>query len=170
MEREGGSSLRNEEHIYIDYADKGGILEMVQCEMCGIEVVSPKKTKIEGAELNVCQNCSKFGVEMNTNPVQKQKTKYSTYNSNDRIDRSADKKKISKKTYPRLGEMDMEFNEKIRRARELRGISQGELASEINEKASFIKKLERGEVLPDEKVRKKLERNLKINLLESDVE
>jgi putative transcription factor len=146
------------------------MLEMVQCEMCGNEVASPKKMKIEGAVLNVCQDCSKFGVEINTSPVQKQKTKYSTYNSNDNVEGPTNKKKIPKKTYHRLGEMDMEFNEKIRRARELRGISQGELAGEINEKASFIKKLERGEVLPDEKVRKKLEKNLKINLLESDVE
>ena len=36
---------------------------MVQCEMCGKGVISPKSMKIEGAVLQVCQACSRFGVE-----------------------------------------------------------------------------------------------------------
>jgi putative transcription factor len=68
-----------------------------------------------------------------------------------------------------MKEVDLEFNEKIRQGREERGLSQVELAKNLNERASLIKKLERGEVLPTEKVRKKLEKYLKINLLE-DVE
>ncbi len=65
-----------------------------------------------------------------------------------------------------MKEVDLEFNEKIRQGREEKGLSQVELAKNLNERASLIKKLERGEVLPTEKVRKKLEKHLKINLLE----
>ena len=68
-----------------------------------------------------------------------------------------------------MKEVDLEFNEKIRKGREEKGLSQAELAKNLNERASLIKKLERGEVLPTEKVRKKLEKHLKILSAESDL-
>lgn len=59
-----------------------------------------------------------------------------------------------------------DFNERIRYAREDRGLSQEELAKKLNEKASVIRKLEHGDVLPNDDVQKKLERELDISLTE----
>ena len=55
----------------------------------------------------------------------------------------------------------------IRRAREARGMSHEELALEIKEKSSLIKKLEREDLRPEDNVRKRLERVLGISLTET---
>lgn len=57
-----------------------------------------------------------------------------------------------------------DYNERLRNAREDRGLSQEELAKKLNEKASVIRKLEHGDVLPSDEVQKKLERELDISL------
>ncbi|OYR82473.1 TIGR00270 family protein [Halorubrum ezzemoulense] len=54
----------------------------------------------------------------------------------------------------------------MREARESRGLSQEELADQLNEKASLIRKLERGDTLPTDEVQRKLERELDISLVE----
>ena len=54
----------------------------------------------------------------------------------------------------------------IRRAREARGMSHEDLALKIREKASLLKKIEREAIVPEDKVRKKLERTLQITLTE----
>jgi putative transcription factor len=49
-------------------------------------------------------------------------------------------------------------------------MSQEDLAKELNEKASLIRKLEHGSMLPSDSVQSKLERRLDITLTEGDVE
>jgi len=63
-----------------------------------------------------------------------------------------------------MGELAQDYDELIRQAREKKGLSQAELAKELNEKASLIRKLERGDTLPSDSVQTKLERNLGIDL------
>ena len=138
---------------------------MVQCEMCGKGVASPKSMKIEGAILQVCQACSRFGVEIGNTKSQSTGSKYKI-EPRKATNRKGGLKKQKGQGYHHMKEVDLEFNEKIRQGREEKGLSQVELAKNLNERASLIKKLERGEVLPTEKVRKKLEKHLKINLLE----
>ncbi|PSQ59389.1 MAG: TIGR00270 family protein [Halobacteriales archaeon SW_9_67_25] len=53
---------------------------------------------------------------------------------------------------------------RIRDARESAGLSQSELADQLNEKASLIRKLEHGDTLPSDGVQRKLERALDIDL------
>ena len=65
-----------------------------------------------------------------------------------------------------MDEIASDYDERIREVREDRGLSQQELANELNEKASLIRKLERGDVLPSDDVRVKLERELEISLVE----
>ena len=57
-----------------------------------------------------------------------------------------------------------DYDQQIRQAREDRGLSQEQLADTLNEKASLIRKLERGDVLPSDSVQRKLERELDISL------
>jgi putative transcription factor len=66
-------------------------------------------------------------------------------------------------------EMDavaQDYDQRIRQARESRDLNQEELADQLNEKASLIHKLERGDVLPSDEVQSKLERALDITLSE----
>lgn len=63
-----------------------------------------------------------------------------------------------------MDELAQDYDDRIRRARENRGLSQSDLANELNEKASLIRKLERGDTLPNDTVQRKLERFLEIEL------
>jgi putative transcription factor len=63
-----------------------------------------------------------------------------------------------------MDELAQDYDDRIRNAREGTGMSQEDLADELNEKASLIRKLERGDVLPSDEVQQELERELDIQL------
>ncbi len=65
-----------------------------------------------------------------------------------------------------MEEIAADYDQTIRQAREAAGLSREELGQQLNEKASLIRKLERGESLPSDDVRRKLERALDIDLVE----
>ncbi|AKU07378.1 XRE family transcriptional regulator [Haloferax denitrificans ATCC 35960] len=67
-----------------------------------------------------------------------------------------------------MDEIATDYDDRIRQARESRGMSQEELAQSLNEKASLIRKLERGDIMPPDSVRKKIERKLDISLVEGE--
>ena len=152
---------------------------MVQCEMCGKETNSPNTVKIEGAELQVCDECAEFGTEVKTQQSSTS-TKYSTSSSgsNDSGGSTASSSGGAsgsssrgssgggrrRDMFDEMDEVAQDYDERIRSARESAGISQEDLAKELNEKASLIRKLEHGEVLPSDDVQRKLERELGIDL------
>jgi putative transcription factor len=68
--------------------------------------------------------------------------------------------------FDEMDEVAQDYDQRIRNARESRGLSQEELANQLNEKASVIRKLERGDVLPSDSIQRKLERALEISLTE----
>ncbi len=63
-----------------------------------------------------------------------------------------------------MDEIAGDYDDRIRNARESEGQTQEELADDLNEKASLIRKVERGDVLPSDEVQGELERELGINL------
>jgi len=63
-----------------------------------------------------------------------------------------------------IEELAQDYDNRVRQARESAGLSQEELASQLNEKASLIRKIERGDTLPTDDVQTKLERGLDIDL------
>jgi putative transcription factor len=65
-----------------------------------------------------------------------------------------------------MEEIATDYHQRVREARESRGQSQQDLAGDLNEKTSLIRKIERGDVLPSDDLRKKLERELSISLTE----
>jgi len=62
-------------------------------------------------------------------------------------------------------ELVEDFGSRIRRARELRGLSLEELGKRTNEKVSVLKKLEGGKMVPSHKLAQKLQYALRISLL-----
>jgi putative transcription factor len=63
-----------------------------------------------------------------------------------------------------LDEVVQDYDDRIRQAREAAGLSQEELANQLNEKASLIRKLEQGATLPSDDVQRKIEGALDIDL------
>ena len=152
---------------------------MVQCEMCGAETSTPKTVQIEGAELDVCENCADFGTEVEQPTTESTSTKYSTDSggssgsggSADAGGSSGGRSRSRRRDmFDDMDEVVQDYDERIRNAREAAGLSQQELAKELNEKASLIRKLEHGSILPSDSVQKKLERRLDIALTEGGVE
>ncbi|PSQ17803.1 TIGR00270 family protein [Halobacteriales archaeon QS_8_69_26] len=151
---------------------------MVQCEMCGTETPSPKTVKVEGAELEVCDQCASFGTEVKTQDTSSTSTKYSTSGSSSSSSSSSSGTSTGTSAssgggggsgrrsdmFDDLDELAQDYDERIRRARESWGMSQSDLANELNEKASLIRKLERGETLPSDDVQAELEGFLDIDL------
>ncbi|WP_049984916.1 multiprotein bridging factor aMBF1 [Halobellus rufus] len=152
---------------------------MPQCEMCGSERPSLTTVKVEGAELELCDDCKEFGTEVRTESSSSQSTKYSTSSSSKSSGSSGGSTASSsgggssggstrrrRDMFDDMDEIASDYDQRIREAREGLGLSQEELAGSLNEKASLIRKLERGDILPSDDVRKKLERKLEISLVE----
>ncbi|MFB6224770.1 MAG: multiprotein bridging factor aMBF1 [Haloarcula sp.] len=146
---------------------------MVQCEMCGTEVSSPNRVKIEGAELDVCDECTDFGTEVKTEDAQSStSTKYSTSSSSQSSSSSSASSSSAggessgrrRDMFDEMDEIAQDYHKRIRKGRESQGLSQEELAKQLNEKASLIRKLEQGNSLPSDDVQKKIESALDITL------
>jgi putative transcription factor len=122
------------------------------CDMCGSEK-KLFKADIEGSILNVCKSCSRFGkVISEIKEPEKIKPK---------------KIIIESGPEPEIIEMIVDdFAEKIRNKREKLGLKQEDFAKIISEKESVIHKLETGEFQPSLELVKKLEKALKIKLIE----
>lgn len=150
---------------------------MTQCEMCGTETASPNLVKIEGAELEVCDECTDFGTEVNTGSTgESTSTKYSTSSSSASDSSGGSTGGTSSgggrnsggggrsDMFDDIEEIAQDYDERLREAREAKGISQEDLAGELNEKASLIRKLEHGDTLPSDDVQRKLESALEVEL------
>ncbi len=144
---------------------------MPQCEMCGKEVGSLTTVRIEGAQIDVCNDCTDFGTEVTTSSTSSTSTKYSTGSSDSSSSKtsgssSSGSRSRSRRTdmFDEMDEVAQDYDDRIRAARESAGLSQEELADQLNEKASLISKLEHGDVLPSDDVQEKLERKLDITL------
>ena len=152
---------------------------MPQCEMCGSEQPSLTTVKVEGAELQLCDDCKEFGTEVRTESSSSASTKYSTSSSGGTGSGSGSgtsgsgsggsgggSSRRRRDMFDDMDEIVADYDQQIREAREDRGLSQEDLAKSLNEKASLIRKLERGDMLPSDDVRAKLERGLEISLVE----
>lgn len=145
----------------------------MQCEMCGETIRgAPKLIRVEGAELQVCMKCGKFGTE-----VQQVR----------RTDIRAPVKPAGARPAPAPaggaaqvrhrrdmfdymeGDVVDDYAVRIRHAREAKGLSQKDLAMQLKEKEHLIRKIENSELIPEEDVRKKLEKALGIRLIDSMV-
>ncbi len=134
------------------------------CELCGKDVPRLHKVVIEGVIMNVCDDCAKFGKEIKGNEVPKDVKYLPPEVVRERLERKKprqrrdvlEEEEVLREDYPQL----------IRNAREKLGLTQDELAKRILEKKTVISKIERGEMRPDEKLIKKLEKALNIKLKE----
>ncbi len=124
----------------------------MNCDMCGKDT-RLFKTKIENAMMDVCKVCSKFG-EIISEVVEEEIEKKG---------RKFIKREIENEVIELVREG---YGLIIKKAREKKGLKQEELAKEIKEKTSLIHKLENELIEPSLKLAKKLEKFLRIKLIE----
>jgi putative transcription factor len=143
----------------------------MQCEMCGETIRGiPKLVRVEGAELSVCSKCEKFGTE-----VQQVRRTDIRVPPNTTGGRPAPAPAVgtAQVRYKRdmfdfmEGEIVDDYAARIRHAREEKGLSQKDLAMQMKEKEHLIRKIENSELIPEDDVRRKLEKVLEIRLLDT---
>ncbi|UCE37393.1 MAG: TIGR00270 family protein [Thermoplasmata archaeon] len=134
------------------------------CEMCGVDVPNLKEITIEGSNLSVCPKCAKFGQD---HPMTKGADEHTyTPTITERLERR-EKRRTTKDVFEKAQEeLALDYPKRISLARTSMGLSQEELGKKINEKKSVVAKLEAGDMIPDEKLIKKLEKALDISLKE----
>jgi len=115
------------------------------CEVCG-EKKATHRSDVDGLRLAVCSGCVKFGAEVLAQGQEKKVLKKKEVLSNLKEDILPD------------------YAEKLRHAREERGMSLKELADSLFEKRSVIEKVEKGKMLPEDKLTRKLEKFFGIKL------
>ena len=112
------------------------------------------KALVEGAELNLCRECSKFGKVIGT-VKQNEDKKLTT------------KASINKEPQKEITQIIVsDYAEKIKKKRESLSLKQEEFAKKINEKGSLIQKIESGHFEPSIELAKKIQSFLKIKLVE----
>ncbi len=124
----------------------------MECEMCGNND-KLKKTRIEGAVLKVCSDCQDTGKVLRSSSSGRSDSK-----------RKQRKKKGKKKPRAQKKQLDPDFDEKVKEAREDKGWSMEKLADLMNEKESVVKRVESGDLKPDKKLAGKMKKHLGVKL------
>lgn len=109
-----------------------------------------KLTIIEKVRMNVCQNCSKYG--KSTNDLRQSKYKPSSY--------------ASIKPLESNEEIVSNFAQILKQERKKRNMEQIDFAKLLSEKESLLHKMESGHYVPSLDTAKKLERILRVRLVE----
>ena len=140
----------------------------MQCELCGGEIRgAPRVVHVEGAELRVCVPCSKYGTEVQKPRVPAAATEVRRRTGTPPQPQPPVQRR-RRDLFDRIeGDIAEDYADRIRNARMAKGWTQKQLALEIMERELLIKKVERGELVPEEELRKKLEEALSISLIES---
>ncbi|MHA1143487.1 MAG: multiprotein bridging factor aMBF1 [Candidatus Helarchaeota archaeon] len=138
------------------------------CEICGRPIEGPVRYRFIDAnvKLRVCQNCSRFGKDTS-------RTLKKSHQTGPKFVPTKKKrmKRVSTRRI-RFDEMELieDFGAEIRKARQKLNLTQDQLGMQIKEPASFIKKIEQEKIHPSINVIKKIEKVLKISLLEKSAD
>lgn len=146
----------------------------MQCEMCGEAVRgAPKLVRVEGAELLVCSKCEKFGTEVQ----QVRRTGIPIPARGVPVKPGTPASGVPAQNWHKRdmfdfmeGEVVEDYANRIKQARMEKGLTQKDLAMQMKEKEHLIKKIENAELIPEENVRKKLEKALEIRLIDAPAE
>jgi putative transcription factor len=141
--------------------------------MCGETIRGTAKlVRVEGAELQVCTRCEKFGTEVQQvrrTDLARPSAAASRPGRTVTAAVPVDRRKRDLFDYME-GEIVEDYAARIRKARMDKGLSSKDLAMQIKEREHLIKKIENSELIPEEDVRKKLEKILEIRLIDAPVQ
>jgi len=138
----------------------------MQCELCGANARALKNVRVESAELQVCPQCEHYGVEI------QQPHRTTPRPGTGRRPANAPPvphpvAKTRRDMFDMIeGEIVDDYGERIKHARMQRGWSQKDLAMDLKVRELLIKKIENGDLIPEDDVRRMLEKTLEIRLLD----
>jgi putative transcription factor len=126
------------------------------CEMCSSKNVA-FKIDVEGSRLSVCEKCASYGrvIGKIAAPLPAKEKKKST------LAEAAPQKKTET-----VQLIKADYAKTVKAAREKTGLTQEEFSKRISERESVIHKIESGHMKPDMELARKLERALKISLID----
>lgn len=120
----------------------------MQCELCGKDT-ELFTAMVEGTQLRVCANCGRFGKVLR------------------RVQPPAGAKHAAVKREPaRVEQIVSDYGQRIKAAREKRGLTQLDFAKLVTVKESLIHKMETGHFEPPIDMARKMEKILHITLVE----
>jgi len=134
------------------------------CELCG-KREARYRVLIEGAELDLCEFCSKHGKIIKSIYEKKVFVKGSGKAGVLPVPPSVSEPKVKYDEY----EIVSDYSKRIQQACRKLHITYHVLAERLNEKESYIEKIMYGKIEPDEKTARKIERELHIKLIEKVV-
>jgi len=132
----------------------------MQCELCGKESTACRQSIIEGVDMILCPSCL----------AQHGKSGQAPASSSQNIQRAMQARKRRQKQRDIYQEIQTELIEDwgkaIQKARQQKGLSREQLGFEIGESTSTVGKIENEDLRPSDKLIKKIEKTLEINLTE----
>ncbi|MEM0107127.1 MAG: multiprotein bridging factor aMBF1 [Candidatus Micrarchaeaceae archaeon] len=128
---------------------------MEECELCGRKITTVYVIEIEGTTLRVCGNCAKGNKVIKVESAEKKGAK------------EAKAKEAEKSKEASESELAEDYGKRIREARERMKLPLGVLAEMMNEKESFLLRIEEQKAMPSPELAKKLEKALGIKLEEN---
>jgi putative transcription factor len=125
------------------------------CEMCSSPNVA-YKIDVEGSRLNVCEKCASFGKVVSRVAAEPKREKKKESIMEAQTPKTTETVQVIKSDCARL----------IKNARERLGLNQEDFAKRLMEKESLLHKIESGHMKPDLVLARKLEKFLKISIVE----
>ncbi len=139
------------------------------CEMCGKEVPSTARARIEGSVLSLCPDCARFGQLLDPVPAAPAPGRSAGTRSNAVAGTRPPlrtRRLEERDLYTEIGEMELapDWPKRVRLAREARAWTPEELGKKLNEKKSVVLKIEAGSFRPPDALVRKIEQLLKVRL------
>ncbi len=136
----------------------------MQCEICGAEIRGKSfRIVVDRAELDVCDKCKGFGKEVS--PRSPAGVRKSVPGSGAAV--SFPGRRQGRNVFDQIkDELVDDYADRIRKAREAKNMTDEQLANRTQSKVNIIRKVERGELVPEDALVKKIEYVLDIKLTE----
>lgn len=138
------------------------------CEMCGKNVPKTQRVRVEDTILMLCDSCARFGKPLD--PEKKEVRQVVIEKPSARTVSTYVPKPMKPRVQKKTDQEDLfiapEYAQIIREAREKLSWTQEDLASKMLEKKNVLAKVERGELQPDMKLARKIEKLLDIKIIE----
>ena len=138
----------------------------MQCEICGAEIRGKSfRISVDRAELDACEKCKGFGKEVPRRGVPGARPGAPAGSGGYQPAGGAPRHR--RDLFDQIKDTLVEdYADRIKNAREARHLTQEELASKVQTRVNTMKKVERGELEPEDTLVRRLERELEIKLKE----
>ena len=137
------------------------------CEMCGEDVESTARIRVEGSVLRLCPECARFGEAVDPPPpVTPAGSRAPLRPTHTAPVRSASRRAEERDLFAEIPEMELapDWPQRLRSAREACQWTPEDLGKRLNEKKSVVLKLESGSFHPPDALVRKLEHMLSVRL------